>query len=41
MEFNFCYFPEVAFHASGSHGQDISVIKLDAVTQINALLGYG
>jgi hypothetical protein len=41
MELNLCCFPDDALHASGSCGKDHGVPKLDAVTQVYAVLGQG
>jgi hypothetical protein len=40
MEVNLYCFPYDVFHASGFHGQDIVVLKLDIVTQVYVVLGY-
>jgi hypothetical protein len=34
-------FHDDAFHASGFLGQDTGILKLDAVTQVYAVLGHG
>jgi hypothetical protein len=39
MEFS--NFSDDVFHASGFVGQDAGVIKLDAVTKVNAVLCHG
>jgi len=40
MELDLYCFPDDAFHASKSHGQDPGVLKLDTVNQVNAVLGH-
>jgi hypothetical protein len=41
MEVNVCFLPDDVFHASGFHGQDPGVLKLNTVTQAIAVLGHG
>jgi hypothetical protein len=41
MELNVCRFPDDAFRASRFLGQVSGVIKLDAVTQVYAVLYHG
>jgi hypothetical protein len=41
MELNLYPFPIDTFHIAGFLGQDISVMKMDAVTLIYAMLGHG
>jgi len=36
MDFDLCCLPDDAFHASGFHGQDPGVLKLDTMTQVYA-----
>jgi len=40
MELNNYCLPDNVFHASGFHGQDHGVLKVDTVIQVFALLGH-
>jgi len=41
MELKHYHFPDEVFHMPGSLGQDIGVMKLDAVTQLHTVLSHG
>jgi hypothetical protein len=41
MELNLFHFHDDVFPMSRFLGQDTSVIKLDVVTEVGAVLGYG
>jgi hypothetical protein len=41
MKLDIYCLPDDAFHAYGFRGQDPGVLKLDTVTQVYAVIGYG